>query len=72
MHQGGPVVQKRVRMISLRLMRPSCKILFAAKETAAILTHWGIVAYRYITIPPSRLCRATSLCTREALGLAET
>ena len=24
------------------LQRPSCKILFAAKEAAAILTHWGI------------------------------
>ena len=33
---------------------------------------WGIVDYRYITIPPSRLRRATSLYTREAHGLAET
>ena len=28
---------------------------------------WGIVTHRYITIPPSALRAATSLCTREAL-----
>ena len=28
---------------------------------------WGIAVYRHLTIPPSRLRRATSLCTREAL-----
>ena len=29
---------------------------------------WGIAVYQHLTIPPSRLRRATSLCTREALG----
>ena len=33
----------------------------------SLISDWGIVLYRYLTIPPSRLCRATSLCTREAL-----
>jgi len=33
----------------------------------SLIFGWGIVTHRYITIPPSRLCRATSLCTREAL-----
>ena len=34
----------------------------------SLISDWGIVLCRYATIPPSRLRRATSLCTREALG----
>ena len=34
----------------------------------SVIFDWGIAVCRYITIPPSRLRRATSLCTREALG----
>ena len=32
----------------------------------SLISDWGIVLCRYATIPPSRLRRATSLCTREA------
>ena len=32
----------------------------------SLISDWGIVLYRYPTIPPSRLRRAISLCTREA------
>ena len=33
----------------------------------SLISDWGIVLCRYLTIPPSRLRRATSLYTREAL-----
>ena len=34
----------------------------------SVIFDWGIVTYRYNTIPPSALRAATSLYTREALG----
>ena len=33
----------------------------------SLIFDWGIVTHRYITIPPSALRAATSLCTSEAL-----
>jgi hypothetical protein len=43
-------------------MAPLCK----GGWQKSLISDWGIVLCRYLTIPPSRLRRATSLCTREA------
>ena len=46
-----------------RIRPPLCK----GGWQKSLISDWGIVLCRYLTIPPSRLRRATSLCTREAL-----